>query len=218
MPELKIALCTSGFAGEAIDPQCAAAAIQAAKLCETLGCKIEHIKPDIDGHALREALKVLFAGNIDLLVRSIDSANPDRAIDDLVEPISLAASHAGRNIDAARYVQAIAVIQSIARQLGAVFERYDVLLTPTLANPPLPLGELSMAGSDWDAYITRMLDEIAFTPLYNATGAPAASVPLGRSREGWPIGVQIGAALGREDTLLQLARALELAAPWHTRR
>ena len=62
-----------------------------------------------------------------------------------------------------------------------------------------------------------MLDEIPFTPLFNATGAPAASVPLGQCADGLPVGVQIGAALGGEETLLGLASALEKAAPWHQR-
>jgi amidase len=74
-----------------------------------------------------------------------------------------------------------------------------------------------MQTNDWSVYLDRMLDEIPFTPLFNATGAPAASVPLGKCADGLPVGVQIGAALGREDTLLRLAAALEQTAPWHQR-
>jgi Asp-tRNA(Asn)/Glu-tRNA(Gln) amidotransferase A subunit family amidase len=62
-----------------------------------------------------------------------------------------------------------------------------------------------------------MLDEIPFTPLFNATGAPAASVPLSKTEDGLPIGIQIGAAFGREKTLLRLARELEVVSPWHSR-
>ena len=72
-----------------------------------------------------------------------------------------------------------------------------MLLTPTLAHPPLPLGFIDMQGEDWDEYLEQLLNEIPFTPLFNATGAPAASVPLGRDADGMPIGVQIGAALRR---------------------
>ena len=97
------------------------------------------------------------------------------------------------------------------------FGDYDILLTPTLAAPPRPLGMMDMGGSDWPTYISAMLDEIPFTPLFNVTGGPAASVPLGRCSSGLPVGVQIGAAFGNEATVLRLARGFEEAAPWHDR-
>jgi amidase len=74
-----------------------------------------------------------------------------------------------------------------------------------------------MMTDDWEAYLNKMLNEIPFTPLFNATGAPAASVPLGHCPDGLPIGIQIGAGFGEERRLLRLARALEEAAPWHQR-
>jgi len=74
-----------------------------------------------------------------------------------------------------------------------------------------------MMMDDWTSYLDKMLNEIPFTPLFNATGAPAASLPLAKSPEGLPVGVQMGAGLGKEDLLLRLSRALELAAPWHQR-
>ena len=104
-----------------------------------------------------------------------------------------------------------------APALGRFFDRHDVLLTPTLANPPLPLGAIDMQGDDWDRYLEQLLNEVPFTSLFNAAGAPAASVPLGRNGDGMPIGVHIGAALGEEGTLLRLAREMERAAPWHER-
>ena len=97
------------------------------------------------------------------------------------------------------------------------FVDHDVLLTPTLAAPPLPLGMMDMSGDDWPIHVGAMLDQIPFTPLFNATGAPAASVPLGRCLDDLPVGVQIGAAFGGEATLMRLARAFEEAAPWHDR-
>ena len=73
---------------------------------------------------------------------------------------------------------------------------------------------LSAGGSSWDDFLRRLLDEIPFTPLFNASGAPAASLPMARSARGMPVGVQLGAALGREDMLLQLSAQLEAAHPW----
>jgi amidase len=101
--------------------------------------------------------------------------------------------------------------------MEAFFGQFDLLLPPTLAEPPLALGVLDMQADDWDAYFGRLLDAIPFTPLFNVTGGPAASVPLGWSDGGLPIGVQFGAAMGGEATVLRLARELEMAKPWHDR-
>ena len=79
------------------------------------------------------------------------------------------------------------------------------------------MGALDMQLDNWPTYLESLLDEIPFTPLFNATGCPAASVPLGKSSEGLPIGVQIGAPLGREESILRLSGALEREWCWHQR-
>jgi len=214
----RIALWTEGFAGEAVSPVCQQVARDAALLCSELGCTIEEAAPAIDGHAMRKAFGVLFSGNICNLMGTIAAMHPDEDPASLVEPITLACAEAGHNYSAADYAAAVLSIQQTARTLGQFFTRYDVLLTPTLANPPLPLGDISMQTDDWPAYLRRLLDELPFTPLFNATGAPAASVPLGHDTDGLPIGVHLGAAMGGEATLLRLARELEQAAPWHQRQ
>lgn len=215
---LSVAVWTGGFADEAVSAECRDAALAAAALCESLGCRVSETRPPVDGYALRETLDVLFSANIAANISAI-RASADGVINDAsFEPASLAASDSAARFVAADYVAAVGVGQAHARALGEFFQEFDVLLTPTLANPPLQLGELDMASTDWDAYLSRMLDEIPFTPLFNVTGGPAASVPLGRSAQGLPIGVQFGAGLGSEAILLQLASALEEAAPWHSRR
>ena len=186
-------------------------------MCESVGCDVEAIRPPIDGHALRHAFDVLFTANVYNVVSSIAAAHADEGIESLVEPATFACSEAARNYTAADYAAALLITQQAARSMGAFFEQYDVLLTPTLANPALPLGAIDMQMDNWSVYLEKMLDEIPFTPLFNATGAPAASLPLGKCADGLPVGVQIGAALGGETTLLRLAHALELAAPWHQR-
>ena len=217
MPALRIALWSEGYAGEPVAAACRRAAQEAARRCETLGCRVEEERPPVDGEALRAAFDVIFSANVHNLVASVKARHPGRDVRDLVEPVTLACGASARRHSAADYAAAVLATQHAARELGRFFERYDVLLTPTLANPPLPLGAIDMQGEDWDAYRRQLLDEIPFTPLFNATGGPAASVPLGRDEDGLPIGVQIGAALGAEGTLLRLARELERAAPWHER-
>jgi Asp-tRNA(Asn)/Glu-tRNA(Gln) amidotransferase A subunit family amidase len=92
-----------------------------------------------------------------------------------------------------------------------------VILSTTLRRPPLPLGTLDQTISDADRYYDRLNEEIPFTPLYNATGCPAMSVPLHWSADGLPVGVHFGAAFGREDLLFRLAGQLEQAQPWFGR-
>lgn len=214
---LKVAVWTEGFDDEPISQECRSAALTAAALCESLGCRVVEERPPVDGAGLRRTLDVLFSANIAANIRLIRGGTDDAASETLFEPVTLAAAAYASRLGAVDYVGAIAAAQAAARALGRFFEEYDVLLTPTLANPPLPLGELSTDTHDWPAYLSRMLDEIPFTPLFNVTGGPAASVPLGLSADGLPIGVQFGAALGSETILLQLAAALEIAAPWHQR-
>jgi len=217
LPKLKIGLCTSGFANEVVHLTCKTATQNAAALCTSIGCDVEEVRPEIDGEALREAFDILFTANINNLVSSIKLAHPNEAIETLIEPTTLACSIAASRFSASDYAKAILITQTAAKALGEFFSNYDILLTPTLANPPLKIGDITMANDNWDNYLNQLLDEIPFTPLFNATGAPAASIPLGKSDQGLPVGVQIGAALGNEAVLLQLAHALEKAAPWHHR-
>jgi amidase len=217
LPDLRVALWTEGFAGETVNVDCKSAAEQAARLCESLGCHVEVIRPPVDGHGLRHAFEVLFSANVQNIVTSIATARSDEPIELLFEPVTLACSQAACKFSAADYAAALFTTQQAARTLGQFFEQYDVLLTPTLANPPLPLGAVDMQSKDWSVYLKKLLDEIPFTPLFNATGAPAASLPLGKCSDGLPVGVQIGTALGGEETLLRLAFAIEAAAPWHQR-
>ena len=211
----RVAVWTEGFAEESISPECVAAVEACADLCASLGMSIEVARPPVDGHGLRSAFDVLFTANI---AAALDAVGDEQAILNGVEPATYACRAAASKYSAADYVVAIATMRTAASSLGAFFETYDVLLTPTLASPPLELGELSMQNPDWDAYANRMLDEIPFTPLFNGTGGPAMSVPLGRASDGMPIGVQFGADLGGDEMLLDLAARLEQAAPWHDRR
>jgi amidase len=90
---------------------------------------------------------------------------------------------------------------------------FDVLLSPVLPHAATPLGCF-----DGPEGLRRSVDVLCFTPQFNTAGQPAASVPLGSTADGLPVGVQLGAAHGREDLLLRLAAQLEEAAPWHARR
>ena len=113
---------------------------------------------------------------------------------------------------------AIHAIQRVGRQVARFFVDYDVLLTPTMAQPPIAIGALDPMTEDEESYIAELKGFAAFPPLSNVTGAPAMSVPLFWNADGLPIGAQFIGRLGGEATLLRLAAQLEEAAPWADRR
>ena len=95
---------------------------------------------------------------------------------------------------------------------------WDILLTPTLAERPLPLGVLVMTSEDIDDYYDRLFRYIAFTPQQNLSGQPAITLPLHMSDDGLPVGVQLASRFGEEELLIRIASQLEVARPWAGRR
>src|ERR1700704_2290162 len=102
------------------------------------------------------------------------------------------------------------------RKMGAFLTSYDVILSTTLAGPPPKLGYFDQNG-DVQTFIDRVTEYLSITPLYNATGTPAMSVPLHWTPEGLPVGVPFAGRYGEEATLLSLAAQLEAAQPWFHR-
>jgi len=144
----------------------------------------------------------------------------------------------GRSWSAGDYAAAARYLQTWSRQMGAFFENYDVLLTPTLAAPPMAIGALAPTSLEsailtavarlnagWfmrasglvNVLARKSLEFIPYTPLFNVTGQPAVSLPLHWNAAGLPIGVQFAARWGDEATLFRLAAQLEQARPWANR-
>ncbi len=119
--------------------------------------------------------------------------------------------HAGRNLH--RIPLAVGRLATVRRRTSRLFDSYDVVLTPTLADPPPRVGHFDPT-ADYQQIIDRLIDWVAFTPLQNVTGDPAISLPLGQSSTGLPVGMMLTAARGRERQLLHLAYELEQAQPW----
>ncbi len=108
---------------------------------------------------------------------------------------------------------AIQRLRRFSSTFAARIVRHDVLVSPTLAAPAPALGHIS-PDVPFETNFERLRGYAPFTPLYNAAGAPAISLPLGQSGTGLPIGVQFAAAPGADRTLLELARSIEAARPW----
>ena len=135
-----------------------------------------------------------------------------------VEPLTWALAEEGRRRSAARYLVAVSQHQLVSRMVAGWFgSRVDLLLTPTLGEPPPPLGSFDDTGDNPTAALMRGSQTAAFTALFNVTGQPAISLPLHWSEDGLPIGVQLVAPFGAEDVLLRVASQLEEARPWADR-
>jgi amidase len=216
--KLRIGMLTTAPLGiAAVDAECVTATQEAAKLLESLGHTVVEAAPAaLDDGALLETFTVvmLSALRADIIELARLIGRPVTAND--VEPSTWANYEAGATIDAGTYIDALFRMQAWARRAIAWWfdDGFDVLLTPTLAEPPPPLGELI----DPETGVGRQLAFALFTAPFNVTGQPAMSVPLAMSSSGLPIGVQCVGAPYREDVLYRLAAQLEEARPWADRR
>jgi amidase len=132
--------------------------------------------------------------------------------------MSLAVLERASGLSSTSYLTALAQLQLLARGTVAFFADYDLLLTPVLATSPLAIGELHGCGSEPLDDLRRSGRFAPYTPLFNVTGQPAISVPVGFGEDGLPTAVQLaGRPLG-EETLLQVAAQIEAARPWADRR
>ena len=206
----------------AVAPECADAAHA---LATVLGDELGHVVEESDGPDALDDLDALIgfttiqgtavAADIAALARVVGRPiGPDD-----VETLTWALSEQGRTIAAADYVTTLEVARAWSRRVASWWERdadgdgYDLLLTPTMCEPPPRLGEISSDAPDPTPALARIVPFGVFTAPFNVTGQPAMSVPSGRSA-GLPIGVQLVAATGREDLLFRVAAELEKARPW----
>ncbi len=211
---LRIALQTEAFNGADVDPECAAAARDAARLCESLGHEVEEARLEIDRESFARATQVIIASSVleALIARSQELGRECRADD--VEPMSWLMAEAVKGAGANEYLRAIRVIHRLGREVEAFLARYDAWITPTMATPPLPLGRCALTRPDVPGLMADLGRTVGFTQLFNASGHPAMSVPLAWSASGLPIGVQFAGRFGDEATLFRLAAQLEAARPW----
>lgn len=204
----------------AVDPDCVAAVEGVARLLESLGHTVEPAHPA----ALDEPEFIGWFGTIvsTATARDLDiwSSRTQRSIGAAdVEPYTWALAEMGRNVSGPRYLETIDWLQSYTRRVAGWWANgFDLLLTPTLAVPPPPLGHLVPTPENPLQGLQRSTPIATFTAPFNATGQPAISLPLHWNDAGLPIGVQLAAAHAREDVLIRIASQLERARPWAGRR
>lgn len=213
---LRIGLVTTPVTQSPVDPQCTLAAANAARLCETLGHKVEEVQLPVEPKAFFEATGIVMGvGNV-LRIRNRERQLGREVTEQDLEPITWQYYQANKSITAEQLARARITLQQTAARIATLQNTYDVLLSPTMAKPPVELGKMSL-NQDRADFEKEAVSASAFTMLYNATGQPAMSVPLHWTPENLPVGVMFAARYGDETTLFQLAGQLERAAPWFNR-
>ncbi len=217
---LRVALCETTFTGGAIHPDCRAAVLAAARLLEGMGHHVEPARPAADVAGMMRAWTDIVAVGTALGIRG---ALKGRALSaDLVEGVGRGAvAHAG-TLHPTRYLEAVGEIHDFGRQMAAFFEPetgpgHDILLSATMAEPPAKVGRFNHATEDYVAYRTGPEGIFAYSPfcaVFNASGQPAASLPLHMSAEGLPVGVHLAGRFGADEDLIALCAEIEQAAPW----
>jgi amidase len=206
--------------GVDIDPVCVEAVDRTARLLVDMGHVVEESHPDaLDDVGSMAHFVVVIAANT---ARALETCGEKigRALAPAdVEPLTWAIAERGRALSAAELLASLESIHRFGRRLAAWWhDGFDLLLTPTCAAPPPPIGFVTSTLEEPFRAFFRAAAYGVFTSAFNLSGQPAVSLPMHWSRDDLPIGVQLAAAFGREDLLLQVAAQLEHAAPWKDRR
>ncbi len=201
-------------------PDAVAAAEAAAALLESLGHRVEIGSPEALDDAdfvayFINAYNAWVARDLERLGQTVGT--PVTEAD--VEAGTWALAEAGRQVSATEYLAAVEYLHDFTRRVaGWWVSGFDLLLTPTIPEPPPILGEFSGTPDNPLVGLFRSAEIVPFTAPFNTTGQPAVSLPLHWNADGLPIGVQLVAAYGREDQLVAVSAQLEAAAPWADRR
>jgi amidase/6-aminohexanoate-cyclic-dimer hydrolase len=219
---LRIALCETTFTGDPVHPDCRRAVLDAAALLEDMGHVVEPMLPrDADTAGMMRAWTDIVACGAALSVRRAVTARGRPLEPGEVEGVTRGAMAHAATVSGDRYLECVNVVHAYGRAMAAFMTGYDILLSPTLAEPPAVIGRFSHATDDYLSFRTGPDGVFAYSPFtaaFNASGQPAASIPLHWSPEGLPIGVHLAAGFGEDEMLMSLCADLERARPWFVRR
>ena len=219
---LRVMLCDTTFTGEAIDAEVRAAVLAAASLLESLGHQVEPGRPGADVAGMMRAWTDIVAVGSALSLRSAAARRGRPIAPEDAEGVSRGAMAHAETLHPTRYLEAVGEIHDFGRQMAAVFDPEhgggpDIILSATLAEPPAVVGRYSHATEDYVNFRIGPGGVFAYSPfcaVFNASGQPAASVPLGQTAGGLPVGIHLAARFGDDETLIALCAELEQAAPW----
>jgi len=222
-----------------VHQDCEEAVREAAALCEELGHQVEEVRPHHDPKALGRALVIVFGTNLAAEIAEGQRVRGRRATPSDFQLTTWISHMVGKAVSGQDFLVSLRALQAEARRLALHYRDYDLVLTPTLGQPPLEIGALEPEGIDaiaqkvlaatgWTAPLSSpaLIDRAAestfsfvpFTPIANITGQPSMSVPLHWNRDGLPIGVMFTGKPADETVMFSLAAQLERARPWVEKR
>lgn len=237
--KLRIGYSTVSPVGKDVHPDCIKAVEKTAKLLESLGHNVEEAKPQYDSEALAISYILMIFGDVAADLRELEITYGKKAVKKGVELPTRTLGLLGNAITAGELSSALREWDRASRIMAKYFEKYDLYLTPTLARPPIKIGEMAMKPSEKIISLVAnamgagkllraagIIDKIAldnlaampFTQMANVTGLPAMSVPLFTTENGLPCGVHFTGSFGSEDLMFKLAAQLEKAEPWFDKR
>ncbi|MFC5718635.1 amidase [Streptomyces gamaensis] len=207
---LRVALVTRPpVAGIEVHPDCRRAAEEAAVLLRELGHEVQPVALPDEPHMAEAFVQVW---EVMAAARPVPEEREDRLL-----PLTRMLRERGREVSGPDFARALYHMRVVTHLVADAVQRpgtgYDVILSPTLAQPPRPVGALR-DDTNPEAEFLKSVGFTPFTPLYNITGQPAVNVPLHWTGQGLPIGVQLAARYGDEATLISLSAQLEQARPW----
>jgi amidase len=216
---LRIGYTTTTPVDAPLDPLCEQAVRDAAQLLTELGHDVEEVAaPWSEEPDLLRVFTAVFGTPIAMGMYFGGLVTGREPAPELVEPLSWTFWEGIRERTALDYLLARTRLGAISRGIIALWESYDVVLTPGLAERPVPIGEIDSCSDDPWADFGRSARFTPYTALFNVTGQPAISVPLYHGDDGLPTSIQLAGRPADEATLLSLAAQLEVAHPWADRR
>jgi len=213
---LRIGVSGRPISGVGVHADCLSALEDAKQLLTELGHEVVDRDIFLPGDMFLEAFSVMWTAGAAATLDGLALLTGRKASAENVEPMSYALAEAGRQRTAGEYLVAVAILQRLTREWAKQRADLDVLVTPTLGQPPVALGSFDVPDNPL-AGLFLAAEFAPFTPLQNMTGEPAANVPLYWNAAGLPVGVQIIGRYGDEATLFRLAAQLEEARPWAAR-
>jgi amidase len=208
---LRVAMTADNPLGVDVDPECVRGMHVAGELLASLGHEVESASPSLPGGDVLSLFIQAFGPAVSLGIAYGELLAGRPPEDDEIEPLSRAVFDLSQRLTSVGYLGAAAQLQAVARGVVAFFAEYDLLLTPALSERPLAIGECNGLGEDPLADLARSGRFTPFTSLFNVTGQPAISIPLGFGDDGLPTAAQLVAKPLGEDTLLQVAAQMEAA-------
>ena len=213
---LRIGMLDFNPRGGDVHADCVEGVHKTAKLLESLGHHVEPGFPDIfSDNEIGRAFSMLWSTNMGTAIRRFSDALGREMTPDDIEAMNWAQAEFAKGVNGVDFSLAQASSILFRRAIQSWWTQgWDLLLTPTLSAPPLPIGSMPNNPARPMTPLMTAGAWVSFTSQFNISGQPAISLPLHRNADGLPIGMQLVAAYGREDVLIRVASQLEQAAPW----